>query len=237
MNLLKDKKNLVILLLSALFLIRVPAAGVRFFAWVVSAIFLCFLLDFLLNKLFLKKYLFPKSAVISAFIVSGILDYHQPFFTLIIFSSLAVLSKHLIKYKGKHIFNPAGFGLFIAAVSRQPLTWNIESSTILIIIFGLVFAYFYKKFFHILGFLILFVALGTLAKIQPFGLISWFFLFVMLIEPKTSGYGVLRGALFGSIAGIASFLFFMFLPVYDPFVSSLFVANLFFPALELIQKK
>jgi len=76
------------------------------------------------------------------------------------------------------------------------------------------------------------MGLFFISGINPLRIISWFFLFIMLIEPKTSGYDRLKGFIFGSIAGIASFLIFRFMPRYDMFVSSLFLANLFNPALE-----
>ncbi|MCM8758107.1 MAG: hypothetical protein NC903_03495, partial [Candidatus Omnitrophica bacterium] len=163
------------------------------------------------------------------FIVSGILDYHQSWFILVIFSFFAILSKHIIKFNKRHIFNPASFSLFFATLFRIPLTWNIESNIFLIISFGLYFSYIYKRFPHIFGFLIFFMGLFIISKINPFGLISWFFIFIMLTEPETSGYGLLRGFIFGGLAGISAYFIFNFISPYDPFVGSLFVANLFNP--------
>ncbi|MBI5124494.1 MAG: hypothetical protein HZA72_03655, partial [Candidatus Omnitrophica bacterium] len=74
-------------------------------------------------------------------------------------------------------------------------------------------------------------------KANPFSLISWFFIFVMLIEPKTSGYGALRGFVFGGIAGISAILLFRLLPGFDPFVTSLFIANLSNPLLEKLMSR
>lgn len=231
-NFLKDKKNLVIIFLGLLFAIKSSQEGFRFAIWVICGVLLCFILDLLINNLFFKKAIFPNSAIISGFIVSGILDYRQPWFILVIFSTLTVLSKHIIRFKHKHIFNPANFSLFMATLFKIPLTWNIESNILLIIIFGLYLVYTYRKFYHILGFLSLFVSPFIISGINPFGIIGWFFLFIMLIEPKTSGYGMLRGFIFGSIAGITSFLMFKFMPRYDIFISSLLLANLFNPLLE-----
>lgn len=231
---LRNKKNLVIFLLSILFVIKIPQEGARFAFWIIAGVFFCSTFDFLINRLFLKRKIFPNSAIISGFIVSGILDYRQPWFILVIFSALPIISKHIIKFNHKHIFNPANFSLFIATLFRIPLTWNTESSIFLIIIFGIYFSHSYKKFSHILGFLIFFIGLFAIFGINAAGLISWFFLFIMLVEPKTSGYGTLRGFIFGGIAGIASFLIFKYIPSYDPFVSSLFFANLSRPVLEKI---
>lgn len=231
-NFLKDRKNLVIILLGLLFAIKGTQEGFRFAIWVISGVLLCSILDLLINHLSLKRAIFPNSAIISGFIVSGILDYRQPWFILVIFSTLAILSKHIIRFKHRHIFNPANFSLFMATLFKIPLTWNIESNVFLIIIFGLYFAYAYRKFPQILGFLSIFISLFIISGIKPFGIISLFFLFIMLIEPKTSGYGMFKGFIFGSIAGITSFLTFRFMPRYDIFVSSLFLANLFNPALK-----
>src|SRR3989338_7407107 len=230
-GLLEDKKNLVILLLSILFIIKIFIEGARFASWVLAGVFFCFALNFALNYI-LKKRHFPNSAIISGFIVSGILDCYQPWLVLFIFCSLAILSKQIIRFQGRHIFNPANFGLFCATLFKMPFTWNIESNIPLIIIFGLYFAYAYKKFPHILGFLGLFMGLSIIFRLHP--AISWFFVFIMLIEPKTSGYGRIRGLIFGGISGVIAFLIFKSAIPFDPFISSLFVANLFNPALDKI---
>jgi len=224
---IKNKKNIVILLLSILFALKIPQGGVRFILWSAGGVFTCSILDILLNKFFLKKKIFPQSAVITGFIVSGILDYSLDWYMLLIFSSIAIVSKFIIRIKSKHVFNPANFALFAAALFRQPLTWNIESNIYLIIIAGTYIALSLKKWPHILGFLIIFSGLFHFSGVNPLNMISWFFVFIMLIEPKTSGFGVLKGFLFGSIAGLTSFVMFKFMPQVDIFVTSLIVANIF----------
>ena len=83
--------------------------------------------------------------------------------------------------------------------------------------------------------LVFFMAFSLIDKINPFIYISWFFLFIMLIEPKTSGLGMKHGFVFGSISGIVAFLIYKFVPHVDIFIGSLFVANLFNPILEKIR--
>jgi len=229
---LQDKKNLVMLLLSALFIIKMPQGGIRFISWVLGGVVIATGCDLLIKRLFLNQAIVPKSAVISGFIVSGVIDYHQPWFILVIFTLLAIISKHIIRFKQRHIFNPANFGLFTASFFRIPLTWSIESNIYIIIPMGIYIAYSIKKLPHVAGFLIFFSGLFISQGINPLSLISWFFIFVMLIEPKTSGFSFLTGFIFGGIAGIVSFLVFKFVPQYDFFVVSLFVANLFNPLLE-----
>ena len=234
-KLLKDKKNIVIILSTLLFLIKIPQESPRFIFWILGGVALACLIDSIVGNFFLKKKGFANSAIISGFIVSGILDYHQPWYILLTFVLAAIISKHLLKFRGKHIFNPANFALFLATIFKIPLTWNIESNIPLIIIFGIYLSFTYRKLFHILGFLLVFSVPVIFLKTNPFQLVSWFFIFIMLIEPKTSGYGKLRGLIFGGICGLFSFLFLKFIPGFDIFVSSLFIANLFNPVLEKLK--
>lgn len=234
-KLFEDKKNIVILLLAILFIIKTTIEGSGFALWVLAGVSITAFSDFLLNKILLKKNIFPNSAIISAFIVLGIMDYLQPWYILLVFSVLPVISKHIIRFRKKHIFNPANFALFIATAFGIPLYWNLEANIPLIIIFGLYFAYTFKKLPHILGFLIFFSLPLALFKINPLSLIGWFFIFIMLIEPKTSGYGNLRGLVFGSICGLGAFLMIKYAHGYDAFVCALFIANLFNPLLEKIK--
>lgn len=149
---MKDKKNIVIALLTILVLAKIPQVELRFIFWILSGIVLCSGLDILINRICLKKSIFPKSAIITGFIVSGILDYHQPFYILAIIAILAILSKHIIRYKNTHIFNLANFALFAASVFKLPITWSIESNIYIIILVGLYLAYSIKKMLHIYKF-------------------------------------------------------------------------------------
>jgi len=231
-KILQDKRNIVIFLLLLLTLIKVSQEGVRFSIWILTGLSFCVFFDLLINVFFLKRKIVPKSAFITGFIVAGILDYREQFLALLILALVAIVSKYILKFKHGHIFNPANFALFVAVFFKYPLTWHIESNTYLIVIIGLYLAYALGKIPHIIGFLVPFSLLFFLEGINPFSLISWFFLFIMLIEPKTSGFGMRRGYIFGAIAGVSSYLFFKFIPRIDIFVGSLFIANLFNPLLE-----
>lgn len=226
---------MLIILLVILTLLKVPKEGVRFLLWVLSGVLISSAFDFSISTILDKKSIMLQSAVISGFIVAGIIDYHRSWWWLIIFTILAILSKHAIKFHKQHIFNPANFALFWAGVFKLALSWNIESNIFLIILVGIYLAYSFKKISHVLSFLIFFAGLFAALHMNPFGLISWFFVFVMLIEPKTSGYGNLRGFIFGGITAVFSFLIFRFFPGYDFFIGALFLANLCNPLLAKIK--
>ncbi|MDD5595318.1 MAG: hypothetical protein PHY94_03625, partial [Candidatus Omnitrophica bacterium] len=173
-KLLKDKKNIVIILFTLLFLMRIPQESPRFIFWILGGVALAYSIDSITGNLFLKKKGFANSAIISGTIVSGILDYHQPWYILLIFVIAAIISKYLVRSRGKHIFNPANFALFLATIFKIPLTWNIESNIPLIIIFGIYLSFTYRKLFHILGFLLVFSIPLIFLKTNPFQLVSWF---------------------------------------------------------------
>jgi len=232
---LSDKRNIVILLLGTLFLIKIPQENSRFIFWVFGGVLLASFYDLFITAMLKKRWIVPKSAVISGFILSGVLDYYQPWFVLVIFSLLPILSKYVLVFKNKHIFNPANFSLAVATLFKIPLTWSIESNACLIIIVGLYIAYSLRKMPHLIGFFVFFIGLFLTQTTNPFSLVSWFFVFIMLIEPKTSGFGWRRGLAFGSVAGISSFLIFKFISGYDFLVCALLVANLFNPVLEKIK--
>ncbi len=224
----KDIKNIVILTLVVLFAIKIPQENLRFDLWILTGVFCAALFDLLIHR----KIFFPKSAIISGFIIAGIINFQEPFWLIIVFSAIAIASKHLIKINKKHFLNPANTALLVATVFNIPLIWSIESNIYIVIIAGIYFVYRLKKWGHVLGFLIPFSLLMLFRDTNPLLMISWFFLFIMLIEPKTSGAGFLRGLIFGAIAGVASFLVFTFSPQYDFFVVGLFVANLCNPVLD-----
>lgn len=228
-NLFKDKRNIVILLLLGLSSLAVPKQGWNFLVWVLFGAFAAALYDFSIYALFYKKIIFPKSAIVSGLIVAGIINNYAGLFTLLFFCFLAIVSKHVIKINNHHIFNPANFGLFFATLFGVPFTWNIEANIYLIIITGIYLAHTFKKLLHVISFLAFFITLFLFKTENPLMIINWFFIFVMLIEPKTSGAGSARGFIFGALTAIFAFIVFNFFPKYDFFICGLFFANLCMP--------
>lgn len=226
--------NIVLTLLFVLFLIAIPGENFRFVLWVVVGVISAALCELALGFFIRHKLTFPRSAIISGFIVSGIISYYEPLYYVAIFAAIAIVSKYLITYRHRHIFNPANFSLCVATLFSLPLTWTIESNVYLVIIVGLYLVYTLRKLHHVIGFVISFSALIAFTKINPAMMLGWFFILIMVIEPKTSGGGRLRGLVFGVIVGVSAFLFYQFLPKYDFLVLALFIGNLFNPLLARI---
>ncbi|WP_258535511.1 RnfABCDGE type electron transport complex subunit D [Bacillus sp. 03113] len=74
------------------------------------------LTEYLVKKLTNQKWRFPDGAIVTGMIIALVLSAATPFYITIITSVVAILSKFLLKYNKKAIFNPAAFGLLTTAV-------------------------------------------------------------------------------------------------------------------------
>jgi len=72
------------------------------------------LVDVLCSVIEKRKRIFPDGAVITGLIVAVILSITSPWYVVIATSAISILSKHLIAYKNRPIFNPAAFGLLLS---------------------------------------------------------------------------------------------------------------------------
>src|SRR3989344_7175369 len=112
------------------------------------------LLDLIINYIKNKKIILPDSAAISSFFIATALSLGQAWYIPLIAGSAAILSKHVIKINGKHIFNPANFGLFtVILIFSAGIEWWASQILILVIILGVLLAYKMKRFHLILSYL------------------------------------------------------------------------------------
>lgn len=131
-------------------------------------------LDFAINHFRFKALEFPQSALISGLFIGGLLTQNLQWYVYILAGAAAILSKHLIKFRQKHIFNPANFGV-LATISILPLfgttafeSWWIASPIILVLIFGAFIAWRLRRLDLALGFLLSYFAISLLLGIsQP----------------------------------------------------------------------
>lgn len=154
-----------------------------------------------------------ESALITGLIIGYVLSSQEPWWKLVFASTAAILSKHLIRFRGKHIFNPAGFGVFFYLVLLGASTqWRGTYLWYVIAPFGVYFTYKIKKLEVISGYAVISLLLfGTQAishkvpLLSIFGYFSYFYIFVMVIEPKTTPAKPIGKYLFG--AGTAGLIF------------------------------
>jgi Na+-translocating ferredoxin:NAD+ oxidoreductase RnfD subunit len=165
--------------------------------------------------LFLKnrKVNITSSSIISGLIIGYVLSADNPWWVFVITACLAIGSKHLIRLNNKHLFNPAAFGIFLSIVLFGASTWWKGTYIWYILTpFGLYFIYKTRKLEVLTGYavsaLFLFGIQAIMQKaplINIFGYLSYFFIFIMMIEPKTTPVKPYGKFIFG--IGVAALIF------------------------------
>jgi Na+-translocating ferredoxin:NAD+ oxidoreductase RnfD subunit len=189
-----------------------------------------------------KVFQITESSIITGLIVGYVLSSDEAWWKFLAASALAILSKYLIVFKKKHIFNPAALGIFLALVLLGASTqWNGTYNWYILLPFGIYFAQKIRKLEIIIGYFIVALTLfGIQAAMQKvplwhiFGYLSYFYIFVMVIEPKTSPI-TLRGKFFFG-AGIAA-LIFIFTELGIKFDAELFSLLILNTAVLILNKK
>ena len=160
-----------------------------------------------------KIFQITESSIITGLIVGFVLSSDEMWWKFVAASASAILSKYLIVFKKKHIFNPAAFGIFLTLVLLGASTqWKGTYIWYILLPFGIYFAQKFRKIEIIIGYFIVSLTLfGIQAAMQRvslwhiFGYLSYFYIFIMVIEPKTSPITQRGKLIFG--AGIAALIF------------------------------
>ncbi len=158
---------------------------------------------------------------------------------------VAIGSKYLLRLKGRHIFNPAGLGiLFMILLFNSSTDWSGTYYWYILGPAGLYFSYKIRKLEVILSYfivsLLLFGAQALAQKIYlsaVFGYFSYFFIFIMLIEPKTSPVSKIGKIIFGAGTAALIFTFTQAGIRFDAELTSLLVMNLTVPFLNQIKER
>jgi len=189
-----------------------------------------------------KKISVSDSSIISGLIIGYILSPDNPWWIFILAAVLAICSKHLIQIKKKHLFNPAALGIFLVVFLFNASTqWKGTYLWYILLPFGLYFAYRIQKQEVLIGYGITALSLfGIQAILQKapllniFGYLSYFYIFIMMIEPKTTPVKQLGKLIFGIGVAVLIFVLTEAGVRFDAELSSLLVLNLFVPALNKI---
>ena len=160
-----------------------------------------------------KTFQITESAIITGLIVGYVLSSDEAWFKFVFASLLAILSKHVIRFQKRHLFNPAAFGIFLTIILLgAPTQWKGTYLWYIVAPAGFYFVYKIRKTEIIIGYAIAFLVLfGTQAVLQKvslsgiFGYLSYFYIFVMVIEPKTTPTRAAGKLLFG--AGVVVLIF------------------------------
>jgi len=173
------------------------------YLYVVVSICAAILTEIILSMVLLGKWKSLSSAYISGISV-GILIRSTMIWPYIITSVLSIMSKYVLRYKGRHLWNPSNFGiswmLFMAPldVAGLSIQWGSNFLGLAVIwILGLVIVYRAKRLHVTLTYVISFVILSYvrslivgdafLAEVSPLtGPMYQLFIFFMITDPATS---------------------------------------------------
>lgn len=212
---LKSLKTQLILCLSAIaaFLI-IKDQDVPLLLTLVVAVFSAVIVEGALIYLRTRTLALSESSVITGLIVGYVISSNMPWWQVLLASVVAIIGKYVIRFQGRHIFNPAAFGIFIVLILFHAQTqWTGTYLWYIFMPIGLYFSYRLKKIEIIAGYaffsLLLFGGQAFMQKIPPgeiFGYFSYFYIFIMVIEPKTTPQRRIGKYLFGSGVAIMAFL-------------------------------
>ncbi|MBI2036083.1 RnfABCDGE type electron transport complex subunit D [Candidatus Microgenomates bacterium] len=182
------------------------------------------------------------ASLVSASIITLVVNPNIPWHQLFVIAVLAIASKNFLRVSGRGIFNPAGFGLLAGSlIFPDAISWwgtsfqqfrvqNLESIIFFLILLSpvLISIIRMKRYRIILSFLIMYILLSSISNLLDPTLL--FFSLVMLPEPMTTPNRHLPQILFGIFVAVFSFI--TFLPIQnfqlDPLITSLLIGNLIF---------
>lgn len=201
------------------------------------------------NSTFSSYIFFPQSALISGLFIGGLLTQNLQWHVYIFAGAIAILSKHLIKARQRHIFNPANLGVLLASIIFGAAhTWWISSPLILVMLFGLFILWRLRRLDLSISFLLsYYLIISALGMIKGSGLseiyyaimhggVIYFFSMFMLIEPKTHPSAGRQRIVYGILVAVLFVAFNFYVPKYD-LPLALAVGNLFVPVLNSLKKK
>ncbi|KRF18488.1 RnfABCDGE type electron transport complex subunit D [Paenibacillus sp. Soil787] len=184
--------------------------------------------DLICFRLGKRKRWLPDGAVITGLIIALILSTATPWYIVAITAIMAILSKHLLVYNKKPVFNPAAFGLLLSILFFQTgQSWwgafgDLPEWTVAFLLLGgyavtnrvnkfpQVFAFLSMYFLLLL--LMGFMHVGDAADAfrPPFINASLFFALFMLTDPPTSPASNKDQVIFGLLSAIAGVVIYSF---------------------------
>ncbi len=194
-----------------------------------------------------KKISITDSSIISGLIIGFVLSPDNPWWIFILASLLAISSKHLIHFHSnkKHLFNPAAFGIFLTVIFFGASTqWKGTYLWYILLPFGLYFISKVQKLEVLIGYaltaLSLFIIQAVMQKtslFNIFGYLSYFYIFIMMIEPKTTPVKPPGKFIFGIGVAVLIFVLTEAGVRFDAELCGLLILNLFVPLLNKIPER
>lgn len=228
----------------------------------IIAIYLFLYFIAVISDLFLLKIrgiplFFPSAALVSASIITLVVNPNLSWYQLFVIAVLAIAYKNFLRISGRHIFNPAGFGLFVGSLMfPDAISWwgvsfqqfsifHREATSFAYFPFSIYFLVLLspllisivrmRRHRIILSFLVTYVLLQTilnskLSILNSFDPTLLFFSLVMLPEPMTTPNRRMWQIIFGIFVAVLSLIVSPLTQNFqlDPLITSLLIGNLLF---------
>lgn len=212
------------------------------------AIVTALVVELVLGRVFYGKWLNLASAYITGISV-GILVRSPAYWPYALCSAISIMSKYVLRVKGRHIWNPSNFGLsvlfFLAAETMAGLSiqWGNYIAPLLVIwVLGSIIIWRARRFHISATYVISFFIFAFLrswitgdpwqSEIAPItGPMYQLFVFFMITDPKTTVKSKFGQCVVAVLVAFAEFIFRLMQVVYAPFYA-LFVIG---PTANLIE--
>lgn len=224
----RPKSYVIISLVGTLCIAALFSSDIKGIYNTIIALITAIVIDFICIRLRKRKKWLPDGAVITGLIIALILSTATSWYIVVITTTLSILSKHLLVYKKKPIFNPAAFGLLLSILLFQTgQSWwgafgDLPVWTIGFLLLGgflvtnrvnkfpQVFAFLSAYFLLLL--LMGFMHVGEAADAfrPPFINASLFFALFMLTDPPTSPVSNKDQMIFGLLSAIVGVVIYGF---------------------------
>jgi len=245
-NIFKSVKTQLIIFLTGFSLYLIfSSENYKLLAGLIVAVFFTFIFEAAALYLKTKKLYFTESAAITGLIIGLVLSSDSLGY-LILACAIAIVVKHVLHYaKGKHIFNPAALGILAVCILWGVYTkWAGTYLWYALVPGGIYFAYRFKKLELLAGY---FAAALLLFGIQAlyhghdlkdiFKYLSYFYIFIMVIEPKTTPVTDMGKYVFGAMLSVLIFVFTQMSLRFDVELFALLIMNIFVPVLNKMKFK
>lgn len=239
-NLKSIKTQLILYLVCFALFLAIKDKDILFLFTVFVAVISALVIESFILYLKNKAFQITESSIITGLILGFVLSSDEVWWKFVFSSALAIFSKHLIRFQKKHIFNPAAFGIFLSTILLGASTqWKGTYLWYIVVPFGIYFIYKLKKTVVLIGYaLISLLSFGSQAMLQKvslwniFGYLSYFYIFVMVIEPKTTPLKTIGKYLFGASTAALIFILTKAGVKFDAELFSLLVMNATVPLLN-----
>jgi Na+-translocating ferredoxin:NAD+ oxidoreductase RnfD subunit len=210
------------------------------------AVIACVAVEFALVKVGGHRFRFPLSAVITGLIIGSVAPINASLLLVIVAALIAELTKFFLKAKARNVFNPAAVGLLVALVAfgAGDEWWAASSLHVYRVLVPLaalliISAYEARRLpLALVATAAITVGIAALSAVGPLAsllALNYYFVFLMVADPKTSPNKVSGQVQYG--IGIAAFvLVLMFARVPYPLLAALLLANILYAGFRVLYR-